>query len=218
MGWKDVNEEQHQAGLQMDCVLSAHSRSSNTQQSKTEEDKMPLFPSPPRTTTTTTTTTHTLTHTHTHTHHCCTKRVGSQPCRSPSTQTHLCCLLKGKRNKSANGAFLCRGDKCPNWESFENEWLRHCLIWFVYCFSLKPEHVQQRWIRVTGEPRQKEGNGKGLLGKKILNVFSIEIIYKWLVRNRSRKKYIYIFTLHPSFVSSLSSRKLQLCNSLPLEH
>ena len=70
MGWKDVNEEQHQAGLQMDCVLSAHSISSNTQQSKTEEDKMPLLPSPPKTTTTTTTHTHThtLTHTHTHTH------------------------------------------------------------------------------------------------------------------------------------------------------
>ena len=194
----------------MDCVLSAHSISSNTQQSKTEEDKMPLLPCPPKTTTTTTTHihTHTYTHSHTHTHHCCTKRVGSQPCRSPSTQTHLCCLLNGKRNKSANGAFLCRGDKCPNWESFENEWLRHCLIWFVYCFSLKPEYVQQWWIRVTGEPRQKEGNGKGLLGKKILNVFSIEIIYKWLVRNRSRKKYIYIFTLHPFFMSSLSSRKL----------
>ena len=57
---KDVNEAQHQAGLQMDCVLSAHSISSDAQQSKTEEGKMPLFLSPPQTTTTT--------HTHTHTH------------------------------------------------------------------------------------------------------------------------------------------------------
>ena len=61
---KDVNEAQHQAGLQMDCVLSAHSISSDAQQSKTEEGKMPLFLSPPQTTTTTTTHTHTHTHTH----------------------------------------------------------------------------------------------------------------------------------------------------------
>ena len=158
---------------------------------------MPLFPSPPRTTTTTTT--HTLTHTHTHTHHCCTKRVGSQPCRSPSTQTHLCCLLKGKRNKSANGAFLCRGDKCPNWESFENEWLRHCLIWFVYCFSLKPEHVQQWWIRVTGSLGRKKEMEKVYWERKSLMCFLLKLSINGLWEiGQGKNIFIYSLSILPS--------------------
>lgn len=46
------------------------------------------------------------------------------------------------------------------------------------------------------------------MGKKTLNEFSIERTDKWLVTNRSGEIYIYIFTLHPSFVSGLLSRKL----------